>query len=135
VTRELLLDTHAAIWWLADDRRLTDDAKSAVLAAVAVHVSAASTWEVAIKQAIGKLDLGLPGGQSFAQVCADQGFTLATVTHEDAWAVGELPPTRTDPFDRLIAATARRRRWTVVTADPAFAGLDVAVLDPSRGGF
>lgn len=132
--RELLLDTHAAIWWLADDRRLTDAAKAAVLAAPAVHLSAASTWEVAIKQAIGKLDLGLDGRQSFAQVCADQGFTLATVTHEDAWAVGELPPTRTDPFDRLIAATARRRRWTVVTADPGFGELDVAVLDPSREG-
>lgn len=88
-------------------------------------------WEVAIKQAIGKLDLGLEGRESFAQVCADQGFKLATVTHEDAWAVTELPPTRADPFDRLITATARRRRWTVVTVDAGFDALDVAGLDPS----
>lgn len=47
---ELLLDTHVAIWWLADDRRLTGVAKASVLGATAVHVSAASTWEVAIKQ-------------------------------------------------------------------------------------
>ena len=128
---ELLLDTHAAIWWLADNPRLTGAAKTTVLAASAVYLSAASTWEVAIKQAIGKLDLGLEGRESFAQVCADQGFKLATVTHEDAWAVTELPPTRADPFDRLIAATARRRRWTVITVDAGFDALDVAGLDPS----
>lgn len=128
---ELLLDTHVAIWWLADDRRLTGVAKASVLGATVVHVSAASTWEVAIKQSLGKLELGLEAGESFAQVCADQGFALAAVTHEDAWAVSELPPARSDPFDRLIAATARRRGWTVVTADASFDALGVAVLDPS----
>lgn len=126
----LLLDTHIVLWWLSDDPRLTPALREAVPAADAVHVSAASSWEVAIKVAIGKLSLDL-GTASLAEACKDQGFALVPVSHEDAWAVGALPRSRTDPFDRLIAATARRRGWTVVTADPAFDGLDVSVLRPS----
>lgn len=124
----LLLDTHIALWWLADDPRLTAGLRHAVQQSEAVHVSAASTWEVAIKVAIGKLELGLREGESFARTCSDQGFSLTAVTHEDAWSIGALPATRTDPFDRLIAATARRRGWTVVTADSAFEAFDVALL-------
>lgn len=123
----LLLDTHIALWWLADDPRLRAEVRQAVQESDGAHISAASTWEVAIKTAIGKLDLDLQG-QSFAQTCSDQGFLLAAVTHDDAWGIGALPQARTDPFDRLIAATARRRGWTVVTADPAFEAFGVAVL-------
>lgn len=124
----LLLDTHIALWWLADDERLTADMRQAVERADAVHVSAASTWEVATKMANGKLDVRFADGESFAQVCVDQGFALVAVTHEDAWSIGELPTSSGDPFDRLIAATARRRGWTVVTADPAFQTLGVRLL-------
>lgn len=126
----LLLDTHVALWWLADDRRLTAGMRRAVERSDGAHVSAASTWEVAIKVAIGKLDVHFEEGESFAQTCADQGFTLVAVTHVDAWSIGALPATRSDPFDRLIAATARRRGWTVVTADPAFEAFGVALVTP-----
>lgn len=125
---ELLLDTHVVLWWLADDPRLGADVRERVLDAAGVHVSAASTWEVAIKRSIGKLDLDLEPGSTFPAVCADQGFRLTAVDHRDAWAIGELPPSRTDPFDRLIAATARRRGWTVVSADPSFDELGVPVV-------
>lgn len=128
--RTLLLDTHIALWWLAGDHRLTPRLRELTGQATAVHLSSASTWEVAIKLAIGKLELDLEPGTTFASACAAQGFTLASVDHEDAWAVLELPASRADPFDRLIAATARRRGWTVVTADPVFAGLGVSLLGP-----
>lgn len=127
---ELLLDTHVVLWWLADDPRLGVPVRERILAAPAAHVSAATTWEVAIKQAIGKLDLEFDAGETFHGVCRAQGFVLAPVAHDDAWAVLDLPVSRTDPFDRLIAATARRRRLTLVTADPAFDALDVRVLRP-----
>lgn len=126
----LLLDTHVALWWLADDPRLTPRLREHVEAAAAVHVSSASTWEVAIKTAIGKLELSLENGESFPSVCASQGFSLAAVSHDDAWAVRDLPASRADPFDRLIAATARRRGWTVVSADPVFGELAVSVFGP-----
>lgn len=126
----LLLDTQIALWWLADDRRLTPALRDSLSAARSVHVSSASTWEVAIKIAIGRLRLDLAPSASFASVCAQQGFELVPVSHEDAWAVLDLPAGRADPFDRLIAATARRRGWTVVTADRGFEELNVATLWP-----
>jgi PIN domain nuclease of toxin-antitoxin system len=127
---ELLLDTHVVLWWLSDDPRLGRRARDEVMQASAVHVSAATTWEVAIKSAIGRLELDLGEHATFPAICQDQGFSLAAVDHRDAWAVRGLPPSRTDPFDRLIAATARRRGWIVVSADPVFDELGVAVLRP-----
>lgn len=125
---DLLLDTHVVLWWLADDARLTQTGRDAIETAPAVHVSAASTWEVAIKIAIGKLELDTT--DPFPELCAQQGFGLVGVDHRDAWAVAALPVSRTDPFDRLIAATARRRGWAVVTADDAVADLGVLVQRP-----
>ena len=127
---DLLLDTHVVLWWLADDPRLGAGTREQVMQASAVHVSAATTWEVAIKSAIGRLTLDLDEGATFPIICEAQGFSLVGVDHRDAWAVRDLPPSRTDPFDRLIAATARRRGWIVVTADSVFDGLGVAVLRP-----
>ena len=127
---DLLLDTHVVLWWLADDPRLAARTREQVTQASAVHVSAATTWEVAIKSAIGRLALDLDEGATFPMICAAQGFSLAGVDHRDAWAVVDLPPSRTDPFDRLIAATALRRGWIIVSADPVFDGLGVAVLRP-----
>ncbi|MGI8713444.1 MAG: type II toxin-antitoxin system VapC family toxin [Solirubrobacteraceae bacterium] len=127
---DLLLDTHVALWWLAGDARLTTRLRDLVVSANAARVSSASTWEVAIKIAIGKLELTLDAGMSFPSVCAQQGFRLTAIEHEDAWAVVDLAPSRADPFDRLIAATARRRGWTVVSADPVFTELGVPVIGP-----
>jgi PIN domain nuclease of toxin-antitoxin system len=126
----LILDTPIALWWLADDRRLTPRLRELVGQSADVCLSSASTWEVAIKLAIGKLRLDLDPDTTFASVCADQGFRLVPVDHADAWAVLSLPATQADPFDRLIAATARRRSWTVVTADPGFDDLGVPTLGP-----
>ncbi len=124
----LLLDTHAALWWLLASAEMPDATRQAIIAAGAVHVSAATTWEVAIKRAIGKLELTLPDGMTFSGACRAHGFSLADVSHADAEAVAELPRARRDPFDRLIAATARRRNWTLVTRDPGFAELAVSTL-------
>lgn len=124
----LLLDTHVALWWLLAAPELPTATQRAISAAQSVHVSAVTTWEVAIKRAIGKLTLVLPDAVSFPEACRGHGFTLTDVTHADAEAVAALPPARRDPFDRLLAATVRRRGWTLVTRDPAFVALGVATL-------
>lgn len=124
----LLLDTHAALWWLLASDEMPDPTRRAVAGASAVHVSAATTWEVGIKRAIGKLELELPDGVTFSAACRAHGFQLTDVSHEDAEAVADLPAVRRDPFDRLLAATARRRGWTLVTRDPGFAELAVPTL-------
>jgi PIN domain nuclease of toxin-antitoxin system len=75
----LLLDTHVALWWLADDPSLSDEIKTRLDHEPDVYVSAASIWEVAIKQAIGKLepadlperirDSGFPGVAYWLRAC------------------------------------------------------------------
>jgi PIN domain nuclease of toxin-antitoxin system len=104
--------------------------RDAIEKADQVSLSSASTWEVAIKLAIGKLKLDLDPNTTFASVCAEQGFQLISVDHADAWHILDLPPSRADPFDRLIAATALRRGWTVATADPVFTALGVPAIRP-----
>jgi PIN domain nuclease of toxin-antitoxin system len=126
----LILDTHVVLWWLADDPRLSARLRGAIEAADDVNVSSASTWEVAIKLAIGKLELELDPGTTFASVCAEQGFRLTSVEHADAWSILDFPPSRADPFDRVIAATALRRAWTVATADTVFTELGVSAVGP-----
>ena len=53
----LLLDSHALLWWFTADPRLSEPARTAIMTeANAVYVSAASAWEIATKQRLGKLD-------------------------------------------------------------------------------
>jgi PIN domain nuclease of toxin-antitoxin system len=118
------------LWWLGDDPRLTARLRAAIESADEAIVTSASTWEVAIKLAIGKLELELEPGTTFASVCADQGFQLVSVEHADAWGILDLPPSRADPFDRLIAATALRRRWIVASTDAVFNELGVSTVGP-----
>ena len=71
----LLLDTHALLWWWANDPLLSEAARAAMLdEAIEVHVSAASAWEIATKQRIGKLPMWpMPSG-GFAELVAADGF-------------------------------------------------------------
>lgn len=121
----LLLDTHALLWWLADDPVLSD-----VAAAVIsdednrVFVSAASAWEISIKSALGKLDV--PG--DLLGAVADSDLEPLAITFEHALVAGALPPIHSDPFDRMLAAQATIEQLTIVTNDPVIGRYAVATL-------
>jgi len=114
----LLLDTHALLWFLVDDRRLSEPARAAIAAERNVPlVSAASVWEIAIKAAKGRLTVP----SELPRLLRELGFGALEVTHEHAWAAGSLPDTgHQDPFDRVIAAQALAERLPVVSHDRAF---------------
>ena len=120
----LLLDTHALLWWLADDDRLGRSARDAIADADVVVVSAVSAWEIAIKQAVGKLT----GPRDLAGEIRANGFTELPVTSAHALAAGELPPHHSDPFDRMLVAQARLEDLTLVTRDPRLAEYGIAHL-------
>ncbi len=120
----LLLDTHVVLWWRQDSRRLRRELRTAIAAASAVYVSAASAWEAAIKAAIGRLRLDEP----FAAHVAAAGFEPLPITFEHAAAVGGLPRHHADPFDRMLVAQARVERLTIVTQDDVFGAYDVETL-------
>jgi PIN domain nuclease of toxin-antitoxin system len=125
VPGEPALDTHALLWWLADDRQLGDEARRAIAEpANAVCISAVSIWEARIKQAIGKLELP----DDFATVLSEQAFLELPVTVEHAHALAELPMHHRDPFDRMLIAQATVEGLVLATRDGAFDAYDVELL-------
>jgi PIN domain nuclease of toxin-antitoxin system len=120
----LLLDTHAVLWWQGDDRRLPKAARAAIATADVVWVSAASGWEVAIKQGLGRLRLAEP----FAVTVAADDFTELPMTLAHAARLATLPPRHRDPFDRMLVAQALIEKATLVSKDRALAAYGVDVL-------
>lgn len=121
----LLLDTHVLLWWLGDDPALGEIARAVIAdPANLILLSAASVWEIRIKQAIGKLDLPA----DFAEVLAEQAFEPLAVTVSHAHAVKELPLLHRDPFDRMLVAQARIERLTILTRDHLIMQYDVPTL-------
>lgn len=125
----LLLDTHALLWWWTDDPQLPSSARSAIADRThEVLVSAASAWEIATKQRIGKLPpWPMPDG-GFGALLDAEGFGHLPVSAAHAWAAGSLDGPHRDPFDRMLAAQCRLDALTLVTRDPVFAELGVPTL-------
>ena len=121
---KLLLDTHVVLWWRLDSRRLTRTVRHHIATADVVWVSAASGWEVAIKQRLGKLSLA----DSFLTMVEDSHFDELPVTLRHAERVGMLAPHHADPFDRMLIAQAAVEGATIVTHDPQFERYDVPLV-------
>lgn len=115
----LLLDSHAFLWWLQDSRRLSRKARRAIAAPTSqVFVSAVSIWEIAIKLSIGKLRWR--EGVALDDSIASCGFAELPVSVRHAAGVRNLPGHHADPFDRLLISQALVEELRVVTADEVF---------------
>jgi len=122
----LLLDSHAFLWWLGDDPKLRAEARQAVAdPSSVVHVSAATVWELSIKAARGKLDLG---GADLVEEIEDNEFVELPMSARHSLAAGYLPRHHEDPFDRMLIAQAQLEGLTIVTRDPEFRAYGVAIL-------
>jgi PIN domain nuclease of toxin-antitoxin system len=118
---ELLLDTHALLWFAEGNERLSGGARQAMEATDALCVlSVASAWEIAIKVSLGKLTLDRPVGVFLPELLADLSIALLPIEMADVATVSELPFHHRDPFDRLIAAQALRRGLSIVSVDATF---------------
>ncbi|MEK6608480.1 MAG: type II toxin-antitoxin system VapC family toxin [Myxococcota bacterium] len=129
MAQKLLLDTCTFLWMLGESERLGPRARDALLdSSRQVFLSAASSWEIAIKVRLGKLRLlGSPGALIPAQLDRN-GITPLAVEHAHALATAELAAHHRDPFDRLLIAQARIERMTLVTPDAAFAPYGVETI-------
>jgi len=124
---KLLLDTHAFLWWLVGDRRLSPRSRRAIGdARNAVWVSALSAWEIVLKARVGRLPRAGAVAEDVAGAILGQGFTALDLTIAHAQRAGELPLTHRDPFDRLLAAQAIHEGLRFVSNDEAFDQLGVA---------
>jgi PIN domain nuclease of toxin-antitoxin system len=125
----LLLDTHALLWWLADDDRLGPRAREAIAAPTnLVFVSAATAWEIAVKRALGRL--AAPG--DIEEWLAASNFQPLPIQIAEAVASAELPPHHRDPFDRLLVAQAQIGRMTIVTGDDEIGKYGVSLLSTAH---
>lgn len=121
----LLLDTHALLWWLADDEALREDARSAIAEGQnAVFVSAASAWEISIKRSLGKLE----APSDLEEQVESNGFDPLPIDLAHATVAGSLPRHHDDPFDRVLVAQAQAEGLTLVTRDPRFALYGIATM-------
>lgn len=117
----LLLDTHAFLWWLDGNRRLSDTARRAIEdAANDIVVSAVSAWEITTKHRTGKLPRAEAVTRDMAGAIASQGFEELAITVDDAERAGRLPGPHRDPFDRILIAQALVHDVAVVSLDRAF---------------
>ncbi|MBI4265360.1 MAG: type II toxin-antitoxin system VapC family toxin [Acidobacteria bacterium] len=115
----VLLDTHAFLWWVEADQRLSAAARQAIAAASQGFFSIASCWELAIKVSLGKLALSKPIGRIAEDLGANE-FQLLEIDLNDVARVAALPFHHRDPFDRMIVAQALNDELTIVSADPVF---------------
>lgn len=118
---QLLLDTHALIWWLSDSSRLPEAVRDAIFDPSNDKLtSAATAWEITTKHRLGKL----PGSDlisaDFTAVIARQGFEPLSITVEDAARAGALPGPHRDPFDRMLIAQALARNLILISNESLF---------------
>jgi PIN domain nuclease of toxin-antitoxin system len=121
----VLLDTHALLWWLGDDARLSDSAAAAIEDGGSVAmVSAASIWEIEIKRAKGVLTAP---DDLLDQLDAAR-FEPLPITHSHAREAARLPRHHNDPFDRMLIAQAAAEQATLITSDGTIPRYGVDVL-------
>jgi PIN domain nuclease of toxin-antitoxin system len=111
---KLLLDTHVLLWWLEDSARLPQTMREFIADPErTVFLSAASAWEIRIKQKLGKLDLPA----DFDEAVDGTDFQWLPISRRHANATADLPMHHRDPFDRMLVAQAQCESLTLLTVD------------------
>jgi len=117
----LLLDTHVALWAIADSPKLSKAARDLIESPKAtVWISTASIWEIAIKHALGRGDMPVSSGDA-VHYFRQSGFRFLVIEAEHAQAVEQLAALHHDPFDRMLVAQALFEPMRLITHDPQLA--------------
>lgn len=114
----LLLDTHAFLWWIGDDARLSDAAARAISNGGTVLLSVASAWEIAIKASLGRIDVPKDLNRFLADQVRRNGFTILPIELAHAARTARIGNHHRDPFDRLLIAQATIENAVLLTCDP-----------------
>ena len=121
----LLLDTHVFLWWCDQNTQLKDEASEAIANPHnTIFISVASAWEIAIKEALGRLKT--PG--SVEDAVEKNGFSPLGMSFAHARTAGALPLHHRDPFDRMLVAQAQVDGLVIVTHDSLLQPYQVDIL-------
>ncbi|HEX5727235.1 MAG TPA: type II toxin-antitoxin system VapC family toxin [Longimicrobiaceae bacterium] len=123
---KLLLDTHALLWFLGGNERLSAQARSAIEDLSNQRLfSMAGAWEVAIKVSLGKLSLHAPFEQLVPGELRANAIELLPILPQHVIALASLPFHHRDPFDRMLVAQATVEGASVVSADPTLDAYEI----------
>ncbi len=118
---KFLLDTSVFLWGLSDEHRLNLRGQDILASSSSeLYFSAAGTWEIAIKYALGSLPLPKAPAEFVFHALRSGPIQALNITHEHALRAGELPLHHRDPFDRMLIAQALSEQMTLLTADRVF---------------
>lgn len=125
----LLLDTHVALWAIADSPKLQKKARELIESPrSSVWISTASIWEIAIKHALGRGDMPI-SSRDAVRFFRESGYRFLTVEAEHAMAVEELPPHHQNPFDRILVAQALVEPMRLLTHDQMVARYSDTIIE------
>ena len=125
----VLLDTLVWLWMLAAPERLSPAARELVENVdTKLLLSAASSWEIAIKYSLGRLAIPEPPQRYVPERMRATGVNALAIEHTQALRVSALEPHHRDPFDRLLVAQSQVEGAPLLTADPIFGRYDVETI-------
>lgn len=125
----VLLDTHAFLWWVTDDSQLSSTAKATIAdPANTVYLSVVSAWEIIIKEQSGKLSLPEPPETYIPSRLISNRFISLDVQMQHVLQIGSLPSFHRDPFDRLLIAQSQIENIPLLTVDHLISQYPVNVI-------
>jgi PIN domain nuclease of toxin-antitoxin system len=128
VISDLLLDTHAFLWWVTGSDRLPAATVDLIEGAPVVSVSLATLWEMVLKESTPHPMVGTDDVYRwFADAMATTDFVTIPIEARHIGGVQQLPLHHRDPFDRLLVSQAIAERRTLVSRDPRLSEYEVAV--------
>lgn len=132
--KRILLDTECWLWWHFHPERLGAKAEALLEErGKPLLFSAASSWEIAIKVALGKLELPFQAERFVPEQLAEDGIVGLPIEHAHALRVASLPPHHADPFDRLLVAQVQLERAALLTADPQMFKYEIELMWAGHG--
>lgn len=112
--QRFLLDTHVLLWWLDDSAELGPRCRELIAdQRNQIYISAATTWEISIKKALGKLE----APDDIDMIVEDEGFSKLPISLYHGQLAGSLPMLHRDPFDRMLIAQAQAEGLILMTSD------------------
>jgi PIN domain nuclease of toxin-antitoxin system len=124
----IILDTHAAIWFVTDDNKLSRFSKRTIEDPQNVcFISIATLWEMGIKYSLDKLELKAELKKIF-EIFFDSGLSLLSISPDHILTYTTLPYHHRDPFDRLIIAQAKHEGLNIISKDSEFKKYDVNLI-------
>ena len=125
----ILLDTHAFLWWITGDQRLSERSIECISdGSNELFFSVASGWEIAIKAGLGRIDIPDPLDRFVSEHLFRNHMDVLAIQLSHALHVITLPQFHRDPFDRMLISQAQIERLPILSSDKLLAAYDVEVI-------